>query len=150
VSEKTHVAQTAPFRWENVPVLAYKQDSGTHFRGVTRQVLFDDGDPGGAQLRYFEIAPGGHSTLERHDHVHSVMIIRGRGHALVGREIHRLATNDLVRVPPQTWHQFRATAEEPLGFLCLVRSERDRPQHPTAGELAALRADGQIGSFVRV
>ena len=150
MSKKTHTAQTAPFRWENVPVLAYKEGGGTHFRGVIRQVLFDDGGPGGTQLRYFEIAPGGHSTLERHDHVHSVMVLRGRGQALVGREIHSLEANDLIRVPSQTWHQFRATAGEPLGFLCLVRSERDKPQHPTAAELAALRADGRIGSFVRV
>jgi mannose-6-phosphate isomerase-like protein (cupin superfamily) len=150
VSKKTHIAQTAPFRWENVPVLAYKEGGGTHFRGVTRQVLFDDGDPGGTQLRYFEIAPGGHSTLERHDHVHSVMVLRGRGQALVGHEIYSLDTNDLIRVPSQTWHQFRAMADEPLGFLCLVRSERDKPQHPTASELAALKADGRIGPFVRV
>ncbi len=26
---------------------------------------------------------------------------------------------DLVTVPPWTWHQFRATADEPLGFLWL-------------------------------
>ena len=32
-----------------------------------------------------------------------------------------------------TWHQFRATGGEPLGFLCLVRRERDKPQRPTAG-----------------
>lgn len=150
MSKKTHIAQTAPFRWEDVPVLAYKEDQGTHFKSVTRQVLFEDGDPAGVQLRYFEIAPGGHSTLERHDHAHSVMVLRGRGQALVGREIHSLEANDLVRVPPQTWHQFRATTEEPLGFLCLVRSERDRPHQPTAIELAALRADRRIGSFVRV
>jgi quercetin dioxygenase-like cupin family protein len=150
VSKKTHIAQTAPFRWENVPLLAYKEGGGTHFRGVTRQVLFDDADPGGAQLRYFEIAPGGHSTLERHDHAHSVMVLRGRGQALVGDEIHTLETNDLIRVPPQTWHQFRATTDEPLGFLCLVRSERDKPQHPTAAELAVLKADARVGSFLRV
>jgi quercetin dioxygenase-like cupin family protein len=150
VSKKTHVAQTEPFRWEDVPVLAYKEDGGTHFKGVTRQVLFDDADSPGAQLRYFEIAPGGHSTLERHDHVHSVMVIRGRGHALVGDAIHALGPNDLVRVPPRTWHQFRATTDEPMGFLCLVRSERDRPQRPAAGDLAALRADSRVASFLRV
>ncbi|HMD60884.1 MAG TPA: cupin domain-containing protein, partial [Opitutaceae bacterium] len=122
---------------------------GTHFRSITRQVLFDDNGPSGTQLRYFEIAPGGHSTLERHEHVHSVMILRGRGQALVGNEIHTLGVNDLVHVPPQTWHQFRATADEPLGFLCLVLSERDKPQHPTPAELAALKADGRIGPFVR-
>jgi mannose-6-phosphate isomerase-like protein (cupin superfamily) len=148
VSEKTHAPQTAPFRWEGVPVLAYKEEGGTHFKGITRQVLFDD--PAGSQLRYFEIVPGGHSTLERHDHIHSVMILRGRGQALVGSEIHALETNDLVRVPPRTWHQFRATGGEPLGFLCVVRAERDKPQRPTAAELAALGADPRVGAFVRV
>lgn len=147
MSPKTHTAQTDPFRWEGVPVLAYKEEGGTHFKGITRQVLFE-GD--GAQLRYFEIAPGGHSTLERHDHVHSVMVVRGRGHALVGLEVHTLGPNDLVSVPPRTWHQFRATTGEPLGFLCLVASERDKPQRPTAADLDSLRASAPAASFLRV
>ena len=146
---KTHIPQTDPYRWEGVPLLAYKEEGGTHFKGITRQVLFEDGDSEGAQLRYFEIVPGGHSTLEKHDHVHSVMVIRGRGQVLVGTEIHTLGANDLVRVPPQTWHQFRATAEVPLGFLCLVRNERDKPQRATAIDLAALCADSRVASFVR-
>jgi mannose-6-phosphate isomerase-like protein (cupin superfamily) len=150
VNEKTHTPQTDPFRWEGVPVLAYKEEGGTHFKGITRQVLFDDRDPAGSQLRYFEIAPGGHSTLERHDHIHSVMILRGRGQALVGEEIHALEANDLVRVPPRTWHQFRATAGEPLGFLCVVRAERDKPQRPSAADLAALGAHPKVSAFVRV
>ncbi len=150
MKKKTHIAQSAPFRWEEIPVLAYKEEGGTHFRDITRQVLFDGGDGLGAELRYFEVAPGGHSTLERHDHAHSVMVLRGRGQALVGDEIHELRANDLVRVPPQTWHQFRATTGEPLGFLCLVRSDRDKPRRPTADELAALRADKRVAAFLRV
>lgn len=149
MSAQTHTRQTEPFRWEGVPLLAYKEDGGTHFKSISRQVLFDDPDPAGTQLRYFEIAPGGHSTLERHDHIHSVMILRGRGQALVGRDILGLETNDLVRVPPRTWHQFRATAGEPLGFLCLVRSERDKPQRPNQADLATLAADPKVGGFVR-
>ncbi len=37
---------------------------------------------------------------------------------------------DLVTIPAWTWHQFRATAGEPCGFLCMVNRERDRPQVP--------------------
>jgi quercetin dioxygenase-like cupin family protein len=150
MSPKTHTAQTAPFRWEGIPVLAYKEDGGTHFKAITRQVLLGGGGGLGVELRYFEIAPGGHSTLERHHHEHSVMVIRGGGRVLVGGEIHALVANDLVRVPPQAWHQFRATGDEPLGFLCLVRSERDKPRRPSAEELAAIRSDPEVGSFVRV
>ncbi len=104
---------------------------------MTRQVLFDSEDPP-AQLRYFEVAPGGHTTLERHEHVHAVMVIRGRGECLIGNEAHVIRQNDLVSVPPMTWHQFHAAADEPLGFLCLVASDRDRPQLPADHEVAAI------------
>jgi mannose-6-phosphate isomerase-like protein (cupin superfamily) len=121
------------FHWEGVDVLKYKQDEATPFKDVTRQVLFDATDPP-AQLLYFEVAPGGWTTLERHNHVHAVMVIRGRGQCLVGDRAWDIDTHDLVSVPPMTWHQFRAAPGEALGFLCLVASERDRPQLPGAGE----------------
>lgn len=125
------------FTWDDVDLLRYKQEGEAPFRDVTRQVLFDGGAIA-AQLRYFEVAPGGHTTLERHEHVHHVMVIRGRGRCLVGDAVHELGMHDLVRVPPMTWHQFHAAADEPLGFLCLVPSERDRPQLPDDDERAAL------------
>jgi mannose-6-phosphate isomerase-like protein (cupin superfamily) len=121
------------FHWEEVDVRAYRQEADAPFRDVTRQVLFEDADLP-AELRYFEVAPGGHTTLERHEHVHAVMVIRGRGQCLVGETAHDIALHDLVRVPPMTWHQFRAAKDEPLGFLCMVAADRDRPQLPSADE----------------
>jgi mannose-6-phosphate isomerase-like protein (cupin superfamily) len=124
------------FHWEGVDVLQYKQEGSAPFKDVTRQVLFDDPSMA-TQLRYFEVAPGGWTTLERHEHVHNVMVIRGRGRCLVGEKAFDLARNDLVSVPPLAWHQFRAAPDEPLGFLCLVNRERDRPQLPGEGDIAA-------------
>ncbi len=121
------------FHWEGVEVRRYKQEAEAPFRDVTRQVLFESAELP-AELRYFEVAPGGYTTLERHGHVHAVMVIRGRGQCLVGDEAFDIGLHDLVSVPPMTWHQFRATADSPLGFLCLVAAERDRPQLPTADE----------------
>jgi len=66
------------YRWEGVDVLRYKDEGSAPFRDVTRQVLFEGGGMP-TQLRYFEVAPGGWTTLERHEHVHAVMVIRGRG-----------------------------------------------------------------------
>ena len=117
------------FHWQGVDVLRYKQEGSAPFRDVTRQVLFDTANPP-AQLRYFEVAPGGFTTLERHEHVHSVMVLRGKGKCLVGEQAYDIGTHDLVNVPPMTWHQFHASAGEPLGFLCLVPADRDRPQLP--------------------
>jgi len=125
------------YRWQAVDVLAYKQEGSAPFKDVTRQVLFESPDLP-AQLRYFEVAPGGWTTLERHDHVHAVMVIRGKGQCLVGDDAHEIGVNDLVSVPPMAWHQFRAAADEPLGFLCLVAAERDRPQLPAEHEVAAI------------
>jgi len=136
------------YHWQGVDVLKYKQDGSAPFRDVTRQVLFDSADPP-AQLRYFEVAPGGYTTLERHEHVHSVMVIRGRGQCLVGDKAFELATNDLVSVPPMTWHQFRATGDEPLGFLCMVNTTRDKPQLPTPADVAAMERDETVRAFLR-
>lgn len=135
--------------WRDVPVLAYKQESTAPFRDVTRQVLFEDAALA-CQLRYFEVAPGGHTTLERHVHVHAVMIVRGTGRCLVGDTVYELALHDLVHVPPLTWHQFRAPEAEGLGFLCMVNAERDRPQLPDAADLAELRRDPVRADFIRV
>jgi mannose-6-phosphate isomerase-like protein (cupin superfamily) len=106
---------------------------------MTRQVLFDDADLD-CQWRYFEVGPGGWSTLERHRHVHAVVILRGRGRALVGDRVVDVGGHDLVSIPPLTWHQFRAGDDQPLGFLCLVNSTRDRPQLPDDADRADLAA----------
>jgi len=115
---------------------------------VTRQVLF--ADPAlASELRYFEVAPGGHTTLERHAHVHAVVIQHGRGRCLVGGRVVAVAPFDLIEVPPLTWHQFRADDDAPLGFLCMVDAARDRPQLPDAEALAQLCADPAIAAFIR-
>ncbi len=77
------------------------------------------------------------------------MILRGRGHCLVGREVRPIETRDLVTVPPMTFHQFRATKGEPLGFLCMVNAMRDKPQLPSAADLADMQADAGIAAFLR-
>jgi quercetin dioxygenase-like cupin family protein len=148
----SHRAHRDAYRWDDVEVMAYKpaaEDGSAPFRAITRQVLFDD--PALAcQLRYFEIDAGGHSTLERHEHVHGVMVVRGRGRCLVGDRLHDLAVHDLIQVPAMTWHQFRAADDEPLGFLCLVNADRDRPRLPGPDDLAALSADPDVADFVRI
>lgn len=135
------------FRWEGVDELPYKEDGRALFKSITRQTLFSDPDLDG-ELRYFEVAPGGYSTLERHEHMHAVLILRGRGHCLVDGEVKAIETRDLITVPAMTWHQFRATEGEPLGFLCMVNAKRDKPQLPTAEDVAQLKADPKVSAFL--
>jgi len=132
--------------WAGVDRLDYKSEGEAPFRGISRRVLFDQPELQG-QLRYFEIEPGGYSTLERHEHAHAVVILHGAGRALVGRAVRPVAVPDLVWIAPWSWHQFRAAADRPLGFLCLVNQERDRPQLPTPAERAELAREPALAAF---
>src|SRR6266513_660254 len=145
--DKTIHRKAKDYRWEGVKELPYKEDDRALFKSVTRQVLFADPHLHG-ELRYFEVAPGGFSTLERHEHMHAVMILRGRGHCLLGTEVRPVEPFDLVTIPSWTWRQFRATEGEPLGFLCMVNAQRDKPQLPTAEELEALRSHAAVAAFL--
>ena len=135
------------YRWQDVTCRPYKDEGAALFRDISRQVLFDD--PAlECELRYFEMATGGYSTLERHEHVHGVMILRGHGRCLLGETVRDVAPFDLVTIPTLTWHQFRASAEAPLGFLCMVNRLRDRPQLPSDADLAGLRAIPAVAAFL--
>jgi len=118
------------FRWSGIDLKAYKSGDAP-YKDVTRQTLMGEG-PGEEALRfltrYFEVQPGGYSTLELHQHPHAVVILRGTGQVILGTESHEIAPYDCVYVAPGTKHQFRATGKEPLGFLCVVDRLRDRPQ----------------------
>src|ERR1700733_9429401 len=135
------------FRWEAVAHQPYKQDGSAPFKDISRQVLFHE-DKLGCELRYFEMDAGGYSTLERHEHAHAVMILRGHGECLLGNEVVAVKQFDLVTIPSWQWHQFRATQGEPLGFLCMVNAQRDRPQLPTDDEMIRLRATPAIATFL--
>ena len=61
-SRPTHRRAHADYRWDGVAELPYKEDDRALFKSVTRQVLFSDSGLAG-ELRYFEVAAGGFSTL---------------------------------------------------------------------------------------
>jgi quercetin dioxygenase-like cupin family protein len=149
MSETKHFRHhSGDFRWEGVDLHAYKEEGSAPFKDITRQTLFRD-ETISSELRYFEIAPGGHSTLERHEHVHAVMVLRGRGRCLVGDELRDIGERDLISIPPMIWHQFRASEDEPLGFLCMVDRKRDKPQLPSAEDIERLNGRADIAAFIR-
>ena len=148
MEKKKPIRRFKSFRWEETDLLAYKEEGSAPFKAITRQTLFRD--PAlKCELRYFEVSPGGYSTLERHEHMHAVLILRGRGEVLVGDEVRKIDTNDLVTIEPWTWHQFRAGPDAPLGFLCMVNAERDKPSLPTDEERKALEADPKVAAFLK-
>jgi len=139
---------TGSYTWDGLDILRYKED-GNHFKDITRQILYPGCPDLPVQFRYFEIGPGGHSTLERHHHVHAIRVIRGSGEALVDGVVRSLKMFDVVEIPGGAWHQFRATAGEAFGILCLVREDRDRPELPDEEQLKEIRRNPELAAFIR-
>ncbi len=140
--------QPKSFDWDGVPRIPYKEEGSAPFRAISRQVLFAE-EGMGCELRYFEMKPDGYSTLERHEHKHAVMILRGEGECLVGDSVRKVKAFDLIAIPPLTWHQFHASAGVPFGFLCMVNAERDRPQLPSEEDLRALKRSPAVAKFLQ-
>ncbi len=120
----------AGFLWPGTVRKSYKEDGGQNWRGITRTSLVGGSDelPVPFHLRYFEVESGGFSSLEKHAHQHVVVVVRGSGDVLLGKRELPLSFGDVVYVAPWEVHQFRnPRGSEPLGFLCVVPAERDRP-----------------------
>lgn len=135
------------FRWDGVAHQPYKQDGAAPFKDISRQVLFHEAALG-CELRYFEMDAGGYSTLERHEHAHAVMILRGHGQCMLGTEVRDVKPHDLITISSWTWHQFRATAGESFGFMCMVNTLRDRPALPTEADMATMRQTPAVARFL--
>ena len=98
-------------QWEAVPLEPYKKDSDS-WRGITRRELIGGrGESPHFHLRYFEIEPGGFSTLEKHEHEHVVIAQRGRGEAQFDCYVVSMEPGDVVYVAPSDAHQFRCAPD---------------------------------------
>lgn len=135
------------FTWDGIDTLVYKQD-GSPFKDVTRQVLYNGAPDIPCQFRYFEVKPGGYSTLEHHEHTHMVMIFRGKGQALLGDEIIDVEAGDFMEIPSHTIHQFRANKGDYIGFLCLVNVNRDKVQLLSPEELEMIKRNPKVKAFL--
>ncbi len=134
---RSKVIKSENYRWEGVSRRDYKTEDTT-FKDVHRYTLLgprDDEQALNFETRYFEVAPGGYTSLEYHHHPHSVVIIRGAGSVIIDDEIHAVSPHDTIFIAPDTIHQFHADQDEPLGFLCVVDRYRDRPTLPDDEEL---------------
>jgi quercetin dioxygenase-like cupin family protein len=129
--QKSNILKCGDYQWESVEKHKYKT-GGTGFRDIHRYALLDDQYPElNFHTRYFEIQPGGYSSLEYHRHPHSVVILRGSGSVILENEIHPVSLHDVVYISPDTIHQFHADKGGHLGFICMVDRYRDKPAIPT-------------------
>jgi len=125
------------FQWERVPQEMYKMD-GASFKNCSRiELIGKRGESPCFHVRYFEVAPGGWTTLEHHQHEHVVIALRGEGEVQLGLEAYPLALGDVAYTAPGDVHQLRCKpdAKDAFGFICVVASDRDRPVEDEPYEL---------------
>ena len=126
--EPRRLAFRRDWSWEGRESSPYKDAGDLTFRGVRRVELVGRfGERTRCDLRYFEVEPGGHTSLERHLHTHVVIGARGEGVLLLGDRRMPLRRLDVACVGPLEAHQLRNETAEPFGFFCVVDHDRDRP-----------------------
>ncbi|MEX0994666.1 MAG: cupin domain-containing protein [Balneolaceae bacterium] len=135
MSEPYKVIKCKNYQWNSIEKKTYKFDPDS-FRDIHRySLLTNEYKDLNFHTRYFEIQPGGYSSLEYHRHPHSVVVIRGRGTVILENDLVDLSLYDVVFIAPDTIHQFHAAKEEKLGFLCMVDRYRDKPKIPDSNLL---------------
>ncbi|MDN5869453.1 MAG: cupin domain-containing protein [Nitrococcus sp.] len=150
--DRSKVVRALGYRWEGVPLREYKTE-GSHFHAISRQCLIgerEDEQASSFLSRYFELQPGGYSSLEHHQHPHTVVVLRGAGEVILGDRVEAIGLHDCIYIAPGTFHQFHAVGGEPLGFLCTVDRNRDRPVLPSQEELEQLRRHDRIRRRLRI
>jgi quercetin dioxygenase-like cupin family protein len=114
--------------WQGVRDEPYKA-AAEGWSGIMRRVLIGGrGESAKFHVRYFEIAQGGNSSLERHRHEHVVICVKGRGVVRVGKAKKHMDFMDTIYIAPDTVHQLLNPFKEPFGFLCIVNARRDKPK----------------------
>ncbi|MGC2424117.1 MAG: cupin domain-containing protein [Nitrospirota bacterium] len=120
------------------------------FCGIDRQTLIGmKGESAKFHVRYFEVEPGGHSSLEKHEHEHVVICVRGKGRALAGDKVFEVGFMAALYVAPNEPHQLINTGTDPFGFICIVDAERDRPKTLDDEEIKKLdESDETKGKYI--
>jgi len=119
------------FNWAARENRRYKISEALPFRGVRRvELVGKQGEPCSFELRYFELEPGGYTSLEKHVHTHVLIGARGEGLVIMDEERVALKPDDIAYVAPLQVHQLRNECDQPFGFYCIVDKDRDRPMSP--------------------
>ncbi len=106
------------FQWEDVEGIPLDIKG---IQSAAKHILI--GDKEGAPnsiMRYFSLAPGGHSKLERHSQEHEVLVIQGKGKVRIGNNDFTVNPFDAVFIEGNELHQFSNPFDHPFGFICVI------------------------------
>jgi quercetin dioxygenase-like cupin family protein len=110
--------EESAFDWEGVTEQTYE---AADVVGTSAKVLIGPAEEAPHfRIRYFRVEPDGQTSLDQHPHEHGVFILHGRASVQLGDDEVQVGPRDVVYVPGDEVHQFRAVGDEPLGFLCVI------------------------------
>jgi len=99
----------------------------TEYAEVTENWLIGKNE--GAQnfaLRYYRVEANGFTRRENHPYDHGIVILHGRGEALIGSEKQPFSQGDMLYIPPDVEHQMVNTGDGAMGFLCIIPAKRQK------------------------
>ncbi len=101
--------------------VAATEVAGEGIEGVVKRVLVSP-EQGwdGWVMRLFDLEPGGHTPRHEHDWPHVNFVAGGSGALFLDGAEHPLEAGSYAYVPSGHEHQFRAAADAPLSFVCIV------------------------------
>jgi len=108
---------------DSTPLTPVKMDG---VQGATMAVMVGraDGAPN-FSLRQFKVEPGGFTPFHSHDYEHEVFIVAGGGTIFLEGAERPIRSGDVIYVPADQQHQFKADPKAGLRFLCLVPAARN-------------------------
>lgn len=71
-------------------------------------------------MRMFELQPGGHTPLHRHNFEHEVFVLEGRGTFIHQGSEYPFSPEYVIFVPAGSEHQFKNTGDSIMRMLCLI------------------------------
>ena len=138
------------YRWDDVSKIEYKSGGKDTFFNVDRQNIISSADGVDFDVRYFECGAGGFTTLEKHAHVHIVMIARGCGRVIIGENVFEAQPNDFFIIPSWTPHQLINAGDTPFGFFCSVNATRDKFVLLSEEEARSLKENKDVDEWVKI
>jgi len=152
--KKTHL-QFNNYSWDTINLIDYKNvseksDIKVTFNNITRQNIITKKDGVDFEVRLFECGSYGFSTLEKHQHTHIVMIARGTGKVIIGKNIYDAKPFDFFIIPEWHPHQLINTAKTPFAFFCTVNAKRDNFKLLSNEEIGQLRKNKDIDKWVKI
>jgi quercetin dioxygenase-like cupin family protein len=90
-----------------------------------RQVLIGSDEAPHFAMRRFIIEPDGEIPLHTNTVEHEQLVLSGRGRIGIGDNTFEVKKNDVIFIPANVPHWYKAKGDDAFEFLCMVPNQED-------------------------